>query len=361
MVASPVAENLRITSYKGEYCVRFGEDPQTLLQDVGLGEPHFIVDARVAELHRAVLRDVLAAPRTVVIEAIEENKSIEHIVTVMRTLVDHKLRRDHHLVAIGGGIIQDITCFLASTMLRGVRWKFVPTTLLAQADSCIGSKSSVNLGAVKNILGTFNPPEDIRVSGAFLDTLPERDIRSGIGEIIKVHAIDSAASFERLARDYERLTRERPVLLEYIQRSLEIKKRYIEQDEFDQGVRNIFNYGHSFGHAIESATDFRIPHGIGVTMGMAIANHIAARRGLLPQEHESRMRPILMRNARGFEEVPIPFEATLAALAKDKKNTSSKLVIILPVGPDAAIQKVAVDNDAAFREQLEAALEELHT
>lgn len=124
-----------------------------------------------------------------VIEATEENKSIERIIPVVERLVENSVRRDHVLIAIGGGIIQDITCFIASTLLPGLSWTFVLLMLLAQATG-IGSKSSINLGKTKNILGTFNPPDQIHVCAGFLDTLEDKDIRSGIGEILKVHAID---------------------------------------------------------------------------------------------------------------------------------------------------------------------------
>src|SRR5581483_3202456 len=190
-----------------------------------------------------------------------------------------KIRRNHVLVAIGGGIIQDITCFLAATMLRGLPWNFIPTTLLAQADSCIGSKSSINAGEAKNILGTFTPPARVDVSTRFLKTLDERDIRSGIGEMLKVHAIEGPQSFDQIAHDYENILSDDSVMLHYIRRSLDIKKRIIEIDEFDRGPRNVMNYGHSFGHAIESATDFAVPHGIAVTLGMDLANYTAVRTG----------------------------------------------------------------------------------
>src|SRR3990172_2675054 len=240
--ASRVPEDLVIQSHKGEYRVVFDDG---LLADPGRpfsGEPYFLIDANVARLYREPLRTLVDHPRALVIEATEENKSIERIVEVIRRLVDNKIRRHHTLVAVGGGIIQDISCFIASTLLRGLEWKFVPTTLLAQADSCIGSKSSVNLGSVKNILGTFNPPREIRICSAFLDTLEEKDIRSGIGEIVKVHAIDSAAAFDPLAGDYDSLPTDKAALDTYIQQALLIKKRYIEADEFDRGIRNIFNY-----------------------------------------------------------------------------------------------------------------------
>jgi 3-dehydroquinate synthase len=340
--------------------VHFGEAPARLREWLGAEQPHFLVDALVAKLHAEALAPVLQSPRTLLIEATEENKSIERIVEVMRTLVEHSLRRDHLIVAIGGGIVQDITCFAASTLLRGVRWKFVPTTLLAQADSCIGSKSSVNLGSAKNILGTFYPPREVVIDARFLATLKEVDLRSGIGEIIKVHAIESAAAFDALAKDYERLASDRALLAHYISRALAIKQRYIEADEFDTGIRNVFNYGHSFGHAIESASDFRVPHGIAVTMGMEIANHVAAHRGLTPAAEHARMRPILSRNYRGFAHVALPFERVRAALQKDKKNTSSQLVLILPHGERAVIERTPIDNDAVFAGELSGALAQLY-
>lgn len=348
-----MSEKLVIQSHKGPYTVFFDD---TLLSDIARlleGEPHFLIDANVARLYASPLAEVLAHPNTIVIEAVEDNKSIEKTIPVIERLVQNKVRRGHTLVAIGGGIIQDITCFIASTLLRGVAWRFVPTTLLAQADSCIGSKSSINLGATKNILGTFNPPHEIFICPQFLDTLDPRDIHSGVGEIIKVHAIDSARSYDRLAADFDRLFDDRSVLLQYIRSALLIKQRFIEQDEFDQGIRNIFNYGHSFGHAIESATHYAVPHGIAVTMGMDMANFIATRRGLLPGVHYERMHAILRKNYAQFAKTPIPVDQMLAALMKDKKNTSTMLGLIFPVGADASIERVQVPPDEVFRSQCE--------
>ncbi len=343
-------DGLVIQSHKGPYSVAFLEslpDERQLLA----GQPHFLLDANVARLYGERLGAVLTHPHAVVIEATERNKSIEQVIPVIERLVANKVRRDHVLVAIGGGIIQDITCFIASTLMRGVMWKFVPTTLLAQADSCIGSKSSINLGATKNILGTFNPPNEIFVCTAFLDTIEDKDLHSGIGEILKVHAIEGAAAFDRLAADYEALLDDRAVLLAYLRAALLIKQRFIEIDEFDKGPRNIFNYGHSFGHAIESATDFGVPHGIAVTMGMDMANYIAVKRGLLPGAHYHRMHPVLRKNYAKFAGVPISLDGMLSALMKDKKNTSAMLCLIFPVGDQAVIQGVDVSLDDIFHAQ----------
>ena len=356
-----MSDGLTIQSHKGPYSVFFDDQLLANAGELIKGQPHFLVDANVARLYADRLRPVLDHPHTLVIEATEENKSIERIIPVIERLVANKARRDHTLFAIGGGIIQDMTCFIASTFMRGVDWKFVPTTLLAQADSCIGSKSSINLGATKNILGTFNPPKEIFLCTAFLDTLENKDVRSGIGEILKVHAIEGAAVFDRLAADYDALLADRTVLLKYIRSALSIKQRYIEVDEFDKGVRNIFNYGHSFGHAIESATHFGIPHGIGVTIGVDMANRIAVLRGQLPEAQFLRMHPALRKNYGEFANIPIPVDAMLSALTKDKKNTSSRLVLILPLGDAARPERVEVASDDAFRAQCVQYLRELRT
>ena len=351
MAASVVSEQLVIQSHRGPYTVVFDDtllsDPVRLLE----GEPHFLIDANVARLYEADLHAILDRPNAIIIEATEENKSIEKTIPVIERLVLNKVRRDHTLVAIGGGIIQDITCFIASTLLRGLPWRFVPTTLLAQADSCIGSKSSINLGATKNILGTFNPPQNIFIHAELLETLEDKDIQSGIGEIIKVHAIDGIAAFDRLAADFDRLSDDRAVLSRYIRAALLIKQRFIEQDEFDRGIRNIFNYGHSFGHAIESATHYAVPHGIAVAIGMDMANYIAAKRSLLPLEHYHRMHSILQKNYGIYAKTQIPLDEMLSALMKDKKNTSTMLRLIVPVGDQAAIQRIEVSPDEVFRSQ----------
>jgi len=346
-----VSEKIKIKSHKGVYSVKFDNHFLDNVDQLLVSKSHFLIDANIARLYAEKIKVLLAHKNTIVIEAKEANKSIDLIIPIFERLVGNKVRRDHTLIAIGGGIIQDITCFIASTLLRGLAWKFVPTTLLAQADSCIGSKSSVNLGKTKNIIGTFNPPNEIFVSTDFLDTLENRDILSGLGEILKVHAIDSAKAFDRLAADYDHLQSDRCLLQDYILKALLIKQRFVEVDEFDRGVRNIFNYGHSFGHALEAATDFAVPHGIAVSIGMDMVNRIAVLRGLVPAQHYLRMHPVLRKNYESFAKTPIPFDDMLSALMKDKKNTSSSLVLILPVGDNAMITRKEVVPDDIFQNQ----------
>lgn len=343
-----MSERLSIESHKGPYEVVFEEDAAGRLAAMVAEGTHFVVDERVAALHEAELGPVLAHPSVLRVEAREESKSLDRFPAYVEHLVGHGVRRDHALVAIGGGILQDITCFLAATLLRGIAWHFYPTTLLAQADSCIGSKSSINCGAAKNILGTFTPPGRVVIGAQFLATLDERDVRSGVGEMLKVHAIEGPAAFDGIAADYEMLFTDRAVMADYIHRSLAIKKRYIEEDEFDRGPRNVFNYGHSFGHAIEAATGFAIPHGVAVTIGMDMANFAAVRFGIGTDENFHRMHPTLQGNYQGFESHPIPTGPFLDAIAKDKKNTGSGTVALILPNAEGRLAKNTFDNDDAF-------------
>lgn len=342
-------ESLTIQSHRGPYIVTFDEEAFARLNEGILPGAHFFIDARVAKLYAQELKDVLSAASVLCIEPTESTKSLDKFPAYVEHLLARSIRRGDVLIAVGGGVIQDITSFLAATLLRGLDWNFYPTTLLAQADSCIGSKSSINVGNAKNVLGTFTPPKRVMVSTRVLDSLDERDMRSGIGEMLKAHAVDGPQAFDQIAADYPRLLEDKEVLVHYICRSLEIKKRLIEEDEFDRGIRNVMNYGHSFGHAIESATNFNVPHGIAVTLGMDMANYAAAGLGLTERIHYDRMHRTLAANYEGFENCDIPLESFFAAIAKDKKNTSNKLSLIFP-DASGRVSRCFVANDATFRD-----------
>lgn len=346
-----------IESHTGPYTACFDDDALGRLDATVPDKAHFIVDARVVELYREQMSNILAAPSVTLIPATEINKSLDRMPEYVEVLVTNGVRRDHTLIAIGGGIIQDITCFLAATLLRGVDWHLYPTTLLAQADSCIGSKSSINAGHAKNIVGMFKPPREVHVSTRFLDTLDDADIRSGVGEMLKVHAIAGPGEFARIAGDYDRILADRATMMGYIRRSLEIKKPYIEEDEFDRGPRNIFNYGHSFGHAIEAATEFGVPHGIGVTIGMDMANFVAAGIGFGDERLFRERHGVLKRNFREFERHPVPLKPFLSAIGKDKKNIGAELMLILP-DDSGALHKTGCANDERFMQLCQQYLED---
>jgi 3-dehydroquinate synthase len=330
MVDFRVSNQLTIKSYKGKYNASFIRGGMDQLNKDPDENVVYIIDKNITKLYRDRLSNILNSQRVLKIEATEENKSLDCFPAYVDALIELKIRRDQTLVAIGGGIIQDITCFLAATLMRGISWEFYPTTLLAQSDSCIGSKSSINSGDVKNILGTFTPPNKIIIDVDFLTTLEEKDIFSGIGEMIKVHAINSPTDFDSISNNYEKILTSPSVMESFIYKSLIMKKSLIEVDEFDQGPRNVMNYGHSFGHAIESVTKYKIPHGIAVTIGMDVANYVASKLGISTIEHFKRMHKVLEQNYKTFKHVNIKVESLMEALSKDKKNSATHLRLIFP-------------------------------
>ncbi|MDC1425037.1 iron-containing alcohol dehydrogenase [Oceanospirillaceae bacterium] len=335
---------INIKSHKGEYTANFIQAGMDALNNDPIENAIYIIDKNVAELYKSRLNNIVNSERVLLIEATERNKSLDKLPVYVNALVDLNVRRGQPIVAIGGGIIQDITCFLASTMMRGLPWRFYPTTLLAQSDSCIGSKSSINSGEVKNILGTFTPPNKVVIDVDFLQTLEQKDIYSGLGEMLKVHAIDAPSSFNNISRNYDDILSNVALMEKFIHDSLLMKKKLIEIDEFDEGPRNVMNYGHSFGHAIESATNYAIPHGIAVTLGMDIANFVAAELGVSSTKHFERMHYVLNKNFNTYRYVNIDLKLMLSALSKDKKNSATQLRLILP-DMDGYIQIGLYDNN----------------
>jgi len=325
-----VPDDIHINSHKGKYSVIFENNSLDILRNESKENSIYIIDKNISKLYKSELRSIIESKKCLIIEASESNKSLDKFPSYTKSLIDLGIKRNQTLVSIGGGIIQDISCFLASTLMRGLQWIFYPTTLLAQSDSCIGSKSSINSGDLKNILGTFNPPKRVILDTNFLETLKKEDIYSGIGEMIKVHAIDSLDSFKRISNDYEKILLESSSMAFYIHESLLMKKKLIEIDEFDEGPRNVMNYGHSFGHAIESATNYSIPHGIAVTIGMDMANFVAAELNISTSYHFDRMHEVLDKNCSNFRNIEINVELLMNALYKDKKNTKNQLRLIFP-------------------------------
>lgn len=343
--------DLIIQSHRGPYTVHF-ESLFAGLED-GLGDQeHLVIDARVAELYARPLAKALQGRSVLSIKATEQNKSLDRIPEYAAHFLDKGIKRDHTLVVVGGGIVQDIAAFVASCLLRGVSWCFYPTTLLAQADSCIGSKSSINVGRYKNQAGSFMPPSEIRICVDILDSLTQTELLSGLGEIIKVHIISGWEDTRTLAQDLPFLLTDRALLAKTIHRSLEIKKPLIEMDEFDRKERLIMNFGHTFGHALESATDYRIPHGIAVTIGMDMANTLSLKKGLISKAVFDKIRAILAANFGGFEKTDIPADRFFDALQKDKKNVGWDISLILFRGPGSVfLRRQSMDGE--FRQSCE--------
>jgi len=231
-------------------------------------------------------------------------------------------------------------------MYRGVSWIFFPTTLLAQGDSCIGSKTSINFGSHKNQLGGFYPPNKIFINLDFLDSLDRSQLKSGLGEMLHYFIVSSREDFVRFEADYRAALEDKKILSKLILRSLEIKRKYIEVDEFDQNVRQVFNYGHSFGHAIESLTQYRVPHGIAVSRGMDMANYISMKLGYIDENTRNSIRKVTEQIWKGTSLENIDVNEFVSALSKDKKNVGDKLGLILNKGYGKTFKEVrSVDVD----------------
>lgn len=325
--------HLSVQSSKYTYQVRFEDDFTAMLNKQLLPGDVIVVDATVLKLYWKHLAPILKNSRYYVIEPSEEQKSYQGIEPFITYLIESGFRKNNRLIAIGGGITQDITAFAASIMFRGVDWFFYPTTLLAQCDSCIGSKTSINFGKSKNQLGNFYPPKEIVIDLRFLDTLSPLDFRSGMGEMLHYYLVSGEDDFQRMLCEYDSAFENKSVLHELIYHSLDFKRSYVERDEFDQGPRNLFNYGHSFGHAIETLTNYSVPHGIAVSIGMDIANYISLQQGHITRELYERMRMLLRKNWGDIRLANISVNDYIHALARDKKTVGTELRVILTKGP----------------------------
>jgi len=293
----------------------------------------FFVDGNVHRLYRDRLETFVGVDPMLVIPALETNKEYAALAEPYRWLVDAGFRRNDVLVTFGGGILQDVSGFVASTLYRGIPWVFFPTTLLAQADSCIGSKTSINFGDAKNLIGTFYPPDRIFVDPAFCETLTDAYFGSGLGEIVKFHLMSDERGYA-LLRAYlaEPDLRRSLMLPEVVRSTLEVKRSYFEGDEFDTGRRNLLNYGHCVGHALESASDFGVSHGEAVLVGMGVADLVSMRRGLMSRETYEEFEALLRPHYPRFDVARVPAGEIVRYMRRDKKRVGEGLTMILACG-----------------------------
>jgi 3-dehydroquinate synthase len=271
--------------------------------------------------------------RTIKISASEKSKSFEGVNSTISKILDIGLTKNDRIICIGGGTIQDLGSFIASILFRGIDWIFYPTTLLSQGDSCIGSKTSINFGDYKNQLGNFYPPASVFIDINILQSLDDSEIRSGIGEMSHYFFIKGGDDLDFFIRNYKKCLEINPSIMDIIYKSLLIKKEYIEIDEFDKGPRIIFNYGHTFGHSIESIKNYSIPHGIAVSIGMDMANYVSFRKGYIKENDFLFSREILKSIWNGFGLLDLDIDLMISFLKKDKKNEYGKIGLILTKGP----------------------------
>lgn len=346
-----MSDTLKVKSIYREYYVNFTEQITNILKELMDDKCFFIIDKNILRLYSSELQTI-PSDRIINVEAVEANKTPEYCLTLLEVLIEKGIKRSSVLVAIGGGITQDITAFISTILFRGVEWIFIPTTLLAQADSCIGSKSSINFKNVKNLLGSFWPPSRIYISSHFLNSLLEEDIKSGIGEMLHYYYYKNSSLTHLLISEYAEILERRNLLIKFLMESLRIKKELIELDEFDKGPRIKFNYGHTFGHAIEALTQHKINHGQAVTIGMDLANYLSFCLNYINEESYLAWQKELAKNFPAFSWNDFSPEEYFHFLSKDKKNVNENLTCILTRGKgELFIHEYALDESGKKRIQ----------
>ncbi|CAA6678749.1 MULTISPECIES: 3-dehydroquinate synthase [unclassified Lentimonas] len=325
-----MSEELKIKSVFREYTVEFTSDYLSALKGLATAGDFFIVDRVIAELHPEILE--IAGEQVWLLDSMESAKSYEGVIPLFERLIEGGFRKNHRLFAFGGGITQDVTAYIASLLYRGIDWFFFPTNMLTQCDSCIGSKTSINFRQYKNMLGGFYPPAGIVIDTGFVKSLGDREIASGLGEMLHYMMVQSEEDLALFMAEAPALRAGEGRLEVLMHRSLAIKKAMIEIDEFDKGPRCVFNYGHSFGHALESAVGYALPHGIAVAYGIDLANLVSESFGLITMEDRNRYRKACEIVFDGHPVPEVNIDKYLSAIRKDKKNVGTQLGLILTRG-----------------------------
>lgn len=279
----------------------------------------------------------------------EENKSMDTILGICAACIKHELDRKSMIIALGGGVVGDMAGFAAAIFMRGIDFVQIPTTLLSQSDSSVGGKTGIDFMESKNILGAFHQPRLVYINVETLKTLPQEQLVSGMGEVIKHGIIRDSEFFsylEKNSEDIKKLNSETLVNMDKINCS--IKAEVVEQDEKENGLRAILNFGHTIGHAVESAYNFKMTHGECVGLGMIGASYIAYKRNMITSSVMERIENIL--TEYGFRtRVKLPDkDKILSFMHKDKKKTMGKLKFVLPVSIGEVIQTTDVTSGEIF-------------
>ena len=357
-------ESLSVALGRRSYPIHIGAG---ILGEAALYAPHLkggvaaiVSNTVVAPLYMGRLRAALegAGARVVpiVVAEGEQAKRWQVLEQVFDQLLSGRCGRDAVIVALGGGVVGDLAGFAAAVYQRGIDFIQVPTTLLAQVDSSVGGKTAINHARGKNMIGAFHQPRAVVADVAALDTLPDRELRAGLAEVIKHGAALDAAFLEWLEANLDRLlARDRAALVHAVRRSCELKAAVVAEDEREAGARALLNFGHTFGHAIEAATGYGSwLHGEAVAAGMVIAAGLSARCGLLPAPEAARLREIVGRAGLPVAAPKIGDERWQELMALDKKTARGAVRFVLLERLGRAVLKSGVDP-ALVRESIAAA------
>jgi 3-dehydroquinate synthase len=322
--------NLIIKSKLGDYKVVFRHFDlnDDFLDSILSDNTVLIIDSFLLNIYDLRVRNSM-----ILLKASEETKTFENTQYIINEFIAKNVNKGTKIIAIGGGVIQDVTAFTSAIFRRGLDWVYYPSTLLSQSDSCIGAKTALNYKNNKNLIGLFSSPFEVIINSSLNKTLNKIDLINGYGEIIKLSIIAGETFFVN-AISLVDLEVSDVNIQNLIKQSLIIKKQIIEYDEFEESVRQVLNYGHTIGHAIEAESEFKIPHGIAVLMGILIENRIALEYGLCEYDFISVIEDVIFKIIGNlFSELGLfglCRQNLFERLRLDKKIKNDNLPTILP-------------------------------
>jgi 3-dehydroquinate synthase len=328
-------ESLSVALGSRTYPIHIGSG---LIASAELYAPHLagarvaiVTNTVVAPLYLKAVKQATAAVAEIIVPDGEQTKSWQTLNQIFDALLSARCGRDTLIIALGGGVVGDLAGFAAAVYQRGVPFIQVPTTLLAQVDSSVGGKTAINHPAGKNMIGAFHQPRAVISDVATLDSLPERELRSGLAEVIKHGLALDAAFVEWLESNIEKvLKKDRAALVHAVRRSCELKARIVAEDERESGARALLNFGHTFGHAIEVGLGFGTwLHGEAVAAGMIMAADLSARLGMLDARSVDRLRRLIERAGLPVAGPRLGTERYIELMAVDKKAQAGRVRFIL--------------------------------
>jgi 3-dehydroquinate synthase len=320
-----------------------------LLDAHGVGPRRFVVSSPVIwRFHGADLQRILGASEPILIPDGERYKNLQSVARVYEALIRAGADRGSAIVAVGGGVIGDTAGFAAATFLRGITLAHVPTTLLAQVDSSIGGKVGVNHALGKNLIGAFHQPAVVAIDPLLLTTLPRREFRSGLYEVVKYGVIASRALFDRVANQTKAIfARDPEALIPAIVESCRIKAEVVSADEREGGPRRALNFGHTVGHALESVTKYRrFRHGEAIALGMLAAADLGVARGALAERERQALAQLIAQLGPLPSLADLTITEVLEAIRRDKKVVNGRLhfVLAIEIGATVTVDDVTEDE-----------------
>lgn len=358
-------KKISVRAANGNYDVLCGRGALAQLPRIaqkirGSGATFVVSSPRVWRRWGKRIEKLLGSQRhaTILMDDGEVAKNLATVERACRDLVRAGADRRSLIVAVGGGVVGDVAGFVAASYARGIGLVHIPTTVVAQVDSAVGGKTGVNLPEGKNLVGAFYPPRAVVADPELLGTLPPREFRSGIYEIVKYGVIGDAKLFEFLETSMGKVLRREPSALAFaIERSVAQKARVVSEDERESGLREILNFGHTFGHALESVTRYRkYLHGEAVGWGMIAASRLAVEKGMLSSRDEERIATLVASVGPLPEWPSVPPARLIAAMQADKKTRAGKLRFVLPERVGAVRCGVEAGNEMLVRVLRESSL-----